>query len=346
MKKGEKNKLLQIFLGITCLTGLIIVWTLLKLGNPVEDRIFGRSVDVLNGSSLILIFLLVVCLILFFIFKLSKNNKLKLFTQLLLPILIGTYVAICVFTYFMQDVITNNLIFQPQHIGYDKLIKTVEEINLKMPDGTNLNGWFLNNHANGKSPLIIYFAGSSGGEFYEIINLAKTLEPWSFLLVNYRGYGHSEGKPNQEAVFNDALFIYDTFAERSDIDGSKIISMGYSLGASVAGYLSENRAVSATILCAPPAREKYHSPLNLALMPSSIIIKNHPMDLIDRAPRISSPLLCLISENDKVVSPEESFGIAKKWGGKSTVKINKGEGHKFIYNNKESWNDIKEFLEN
>lgn len=60
----------------------------------------------------------------------------------------------------------------------------------------------------------------------------------SFALFDYRGYGRSEGDPTEDALFSDALAIYDLVAARPTVDKQKIVAMGRSLGSGVATYLA------------------------------------------------------------------------------------------------------------
>jgi fermentation-respiration switch protein FrsA (DUF1100 family) len=49
-------------------------------------------------------------------------------------------------------------------------------------------------------------------------------------LLEYRGYGHSDGTPSEDGFYMDAQAALDYLSQRSDIDASKIIVFGRSLG--------------------------------------------------------------------------------------------------------------------
>ena len=77
-------------------------------------------------------------------------------------------------------------------------------------------------------------------------------------LLEYRGYGHSDGSPSEEGIYMDAQAALDHLSQRSDIDPGKILVFGRSLGGAVAieiasrcenrekvaGLIVENRAVT------------------------------------------------------------------------------------------------------
>ena len=49
-------------------------------------------------------------------------------------------------------------------------------------------------------------------------------------LLEYRGYGHSDGVPCEEGLYMDAQAGLDYLSTRTDINASKIIVFGRSLG--------------------------------------------------------------------------------------------------------------------
>lgn len=54
------------------------------------------------------------------------------------------------------------------------------------------------------------------------------------MIVSYRGYGESEGEPSEDGMITDAETAYATLRKREDIDATKIIIFGRSLGGAVA----------------------------------------------------------------------------------------------------------------
>ena len=53
-------------------------------------------------------------------------------------------------------------------------------------------------------------------------------------LLEYRGYGHSDGSPSEEGMYMDAQAGLDHLSQRSDIDPNKVLVFGRSLGGAVA----------------------------------------------------------------------------------------------------------------
>jgi uncharacterized protein len=178
-----------------------------------------------------------------------------------------------------------------------------------------------------------------------MIPFAHQLDGWSVALVNYRGFGQSEGTPSQANAFADATFIYDTLTRRPDIDAKRVVAMGYSLGTGVATYLSEQRPTAGTVLVAPYDSQTLiglkRPPLYAPLMG---IMKRY-FDSFSRAPGIKTLLLVLVGSADSVFPPELSHKLAGQGGGTVDVKTYPGEDHDLLLHHNSSWTDVKTFLQ-
>jgi fermentation-respiration switch protein FrsA (DUF1100 family) len=77
---------------------------------------------------------------------------------------------------------------------------------------------------------------------------------FNVFIFDYQGYGRSEGEPSGEALFSDGEEALEYLQSRTDIDTSKIVFYGWSLGAFVATYLAADvHHPPALILEAAPA---------------------------------------------------------------------------------------------
>lgn len=234
---------------------------------------------------------------------------------------IGYFLFISVFVYFKQD----DMIFLKPHISDNQLnaIRAkykdsgkVEELNLKTPDGVSLHGWFVMEEGvvydDAPAPLIIYFGGN-----YEDISLNiedKRMYPGhSLALVNYRGYGLSAGKPSEKNLYKDALFVYDYFASRPEVDRERIVVMGSSLGGAIATYVTANRPVSGTILITP-----FDSALNVArslypLLPVKWLLRHH-FDAASIAHDITTTMVMIASPDDEIIPFKHAQALYDAWG--------------------------------
>lgn len=279
--------------------------------------------------------------------RIAKN----LATSLLFGI-IGAYAVVMLFVVLFQDafIARNSIVFQPKTMSQDAakslVTSNVEELNVVTPEHIHLKGWLIKNSFGNPSPLLIYFGGSSQ-EVSNMIPYFEKLDGWSVALVNYRGYGLSEGSPSEENLFQDATLIYDTLTEREDIDRTKIAVMGWSLGTGVAVQLSEQRAVDRTILVTPfDSWAHMFQSRDFPFIPLSLIKDRYFIfNSIGRAPSIHSPLLCMVGSEDNIVHPALSEELARHWGGEDTLVVYQGASHGLLFQENSSWDDIAKFLE-
>ena len=68
------------------------------------------------------------------------------------------------------------------------------------------------------------------------------------LLVEFPGYGHSEGKPARSTLLETYTTAFDWLVARDDVDADRIVAHGRSLGGGVAGDLALNRPIRALVL--------------------------------------------------------------------------------------------------
>ena len=73
----------------------------------------------------------------------------------------------------------------------------------------------------------------------------------SVLIVEYPGYGRSPGKPSQLTIMETMVAAHDWLIARADVDETRIVAMGRSLGSGPACGLAAIRPVAALILQSP-----------------------------------------------------------------------------------------------
>jgi pimeloyl-ACP methyl ester carboxylesterase len=242
------------------------------------------------------------------------------------------------------------LIFFPAPVSPEQLQivrslgNNVEELTLTVKDGTKLHGWFVKGKQSDLSKVVIYFGGNAE-ELSCMIDQAGRIPGWSMVLINYRGYGLSEGEPSEENLCNDGLAIYDYLSVRPDVDKGNIVLMGRSLGTGVATYVAANRSAKGVILISP--YDKLSSPGMDAypLLPVDALLQ-HKFDSISRAPHIQAPLLVLVGTEDCVVSPKHSRKLAEKWNGNVVYEEISSVEHDTILYHDKSWKSINAFLSN
>lgn len=165
--------------------------------------------------------------------------------------LAAVYILWCVALYLFQDF----LVF-PSHMAHGPASRMPMDgaviFSHDVGDGDEVVAWFLpapDCDADRPAPVVIYFHGNAeliAGQQHVVFRYHQL--GWSVLLPEYRGYGGSGGSPSQFALRADAVRFHDTLVSRNDVDASRIVFHGHSLGGAVAADLAAYRKPAALIL--------------------------------------------------------------------------------------------------
>jgi uncharacterized protein len=253
-------------------------------------------------------------------------------------ILVGVAVAVPLLMWLFQE----RLIFFPRPIESRPTRYDVEEVTVTAADGVRLRGWFVRG-ARAPGNLVVYFGGNAE-EVSWLAEAADRFAGWSLLLVNYRGYGESEGSPGEREFLADALVIHGYARRHPDVNPERIVAMGRSLGSGVAVYLAAERRLRGVILVSP-----YDSLVDLGrrhypFLPISLMLR-HRFDSLARAPRIEAPLLCLVAAEDRIVPSAHSRALFEAWRGAKTWREIPNADHDSMSGEPGYWRSIAEFLD-
>ena len=99
--------------------------------------------------------------------------------------------------------------------------------------GAQLHGWFLPAEGNPKG-TVVHCHGNAGNitGHFSYVAWMPTIG-WNVLVFDYRGFGQSEGRPTREGTIADAHAAIDYVRAREDVDESRIVLFGQSLGGAV-----------------------------------------------------------------------------------------------------------------
>lgn len=115
-------------------------------------------------------------------------------------------------------------------------------------DGTRLHGWYC--PSENPRAVVLYLHGNAGNLSHrtDLLRELQQRHRLSVLIFDYRGYGRSEGRPDENGILQDARAARAWLAARAGIDQSQIVLMGRSLGAAVAVDLAANEGARGLIL--------------------------------------------------------------------------------------------------
>jgi fermentation-respiration switch protein FrsA (DUF1100 family) len=163
-------------------------------------------------------------------------------------IVAAVYAAFLGVVYLFQD----RLIYFP-HVGRDIAVtpaqfgRTFEEVAIATADGETLNAWWLPTpHARGAA-LILH---GNAGNISQRLDYARMFRDFGYatLLVDYRGYGRSTGRPSEEGTYCDADAAWRWLTETRGLAANEIVIYGESLGGAVSCRLAARVSPRALVL--------------------------------------------------------------------------------------------------
>jgi pimeloyl-ACP methyl ester carboxylesterase len=238
--------------------------------------------------------------------------------------------------------------FDEQHLKALAATGHIEEVRLSTPEGYTLHGWLKRpDHWDaGRKPVkphpLVIVYGGVGQEVSEFVPRAHSGD-WGWLMVNYRGFGLSQGSPSERAVLSDAKLVYDWARARPDIDGPNIVVLGRSLGSHVAIAVAAARKVRAAILATPFDSAEALGALHFYGLPVGWLLQGRYNPAL-MAPSVSAPALFLLAEKDAVTPVKNGLALAKRWGGIAKTVLLAGAGHSGVEEREEYWHSIGDFL--
>ena len=224
----------------------------------------------------------------------------------------------------------------------EKRLDNIERVEITADEGVRIRGWLQKPKGAAKYPLVIVFGGIARETSWMLHWPPKDAD-WGWLIVNYRGYGTSEGRPSEQALYADAKLIFDYAVARADVDASKIVVLGRSLGAAIATQLAAERPVHGLILATPIDSLAAVGSRRFPFLPVRLITDGH-YDAAALAPGIRKPALFVIAEDDDVTPPEHSERLADLWGGEKQILRIPGAGHRAVEWRREYWEAVNAWL--
>lgn len=199
----------------------------------------------------------------------------------------------------------NRVIFFPNYPGrlegnWHPAALSPDDVWLTASDSTKLHAWWISN-PNAQFTFLAFHGNASN-----IANRADTYEflqglPANVLALEYRGYGHSEGKPSEAGLYLDADAAYDFLINAKHLDPKSIVSFGQSLGTTVATDLAARHEVGGLVLEAPLPSASRAAREFFWFLPGLGLLVHSQFDTIVKLKKVSAPVFVVQCTGDPVL---------------------------------------------
>lgn len=219
----------------------------------------------------------------------------------------------------------------------------VEDVWLTAEDGVRINAWFLANSASPKALLWFHGNAENIGMGLEQMKALSHLGT-NILAVDYRGYGKSEGLPNEAGVYRDGEAAYRYLVESRHFPPRNIFIYGHSLGGAVATEMAFQHECGGLIVESSftSMREMARHVMKVPFM--EYVTKSR-FDSVTKIAQIRAPVMIIHGREDKLIPfsmGERLYAAAHE--PKTFLATQSGHDDPYILGGKEYWDHWKAFI--
>lgn len=192
-----------------------------------------------------------------------------------------------------------------------EFVAKIEDCHFEASDGVRLHGWYCtpHRHSNGSAmPVpaemtLLWFHGNAGNISYryEMIQSMMQLAVRVFI-IDYRGYGKSDGKPTEQGLYLDARAAWNYLVAKRNVAPNDIIIFGKSLGGAPAIDLAAQVDPAGLIV-----QSSFTSAADMAATVLPFLLRaflHTKMDSLGKIAGVRCPKLFIHSRADEVVPYE------------------------------------------
>jgi fermentation-respiration switch protein FrsA (DUF1100 family) len=213
---------------------------------------------------------------------------------------VACYAVLVLVVYLMQarmlylpDVPGRTLDRTPADIGAD-----YTDVSIRTSDGVRLHGWYVPGNSD---RVLLFFHGNAGNISHRLESIRQFLQlGLSVLIIDYRGYGQSDGRTTEQGIYRDAEAAWQYLVETNATSAGRIVLFGRSMGASAAAYLAARHrplalVVESSFTSVPDIAGEYYPWLPVRWLSRL----RHPTE--DFVRQVACPVLVIHSRDDEIV---------------------------------------------
>ena len=216
-------------------------------------------------------------------------------------------------------VFQRSLIYFPQPRSYQH---GTNLITLQVGTGTVL----VSTRLNAGSDALIYFGGNAEDVSRNMPGFSVAFPNYAIYLLHYPSYGGSPGSPSEQAIFADALALFDDVRA----EHKNIVVVGRSLGSGVAVRLASLRPVERLVLVTPYDSLGDVAAHNYPFLPVRWLLRDK-FGSWKYAPQVTAPTRIVVAEHDEVIPRTSTDRLRTRFqNGIVSYVVIAGVGHNTI----------------
>lgn len=202
------------------------------------------------------------------------------------------------FIYFPERGLTAD----PTSIGLD-----FEDVSLVTSDGVTLSAWYI---PSDQSRGVVLFCHGNAGNISGRLDSIQIFNRLGLdvLIFDYRGYGESQGTPDEAGTYRDAEAAWRYLVETRGVDPGRVIVFGRSLGGAVAAWLAERHTPAMLILESSFVSLADVGSRVYPYLPIGLILR-YRYDTAAHLSGVNSPVLVVHSRDDETMPFDQGLRL-------------------------------------
>jgi len=220
-------------------------------------------------------------------------------------IIVVVYIAAIVLLYFKQEL----FIFRPDvlNTAYNFEFANAEELTFNTPNNGTINGLHFKQSEQKAKGVILYFHGNAGAlDRWGYVAQELMEYGYDILITDYRSFGKSTGKLNEQNLFSDAQYCYDYLIKK--YKSNEIVIYGRSIGTGIALNTAANNENKLIILETPYFNLSDVIKDYFKLIPKKMLLK-YPLNSNQFIRKVKSPIYIFHGTKDSVIPIESGLKL-------------------------------------
>jgi uncharacterized protein len=199
------------------------------------------------------------------------------------------------------------------------------DLAIETDDGKRLHGWWIPAGAPSLGHVLLCHgnAGNIGDRVLHAELLSAT--GLDVLLFDYRGYGRSTGRPDEQGTYRDARAARSALLRQPGVDASRVLYLGESLGGAVALDLALEHRPRGLVLQSTFTGVRDMARLHYPFIPGALVPDAYSS--LRRIRELHVPVLVLHGERDEIVPLSHARALHEAAPGPKRIHVFRGVGH-------------------
>lgn len=200
------------------------------------------------------------------------------------------------------------------------------QLEIQTDDGERLHGWWIPAEAERSAGHILLFHGNAGNIGDRVAHASLLVRAgFDVMLFDYRGYGRSTGKPDEQGTYLDGRAARRTMVAQEGCVPARISYLGESLGAAVASELALSSPPRALILQSAFTSVRDVARRHYPFLPRFLIPDAYPT--LRRIDSIDAPVLVIHGHRDTIVPLSHGEALYEAASQQKRLEVFPGLGH-------------------